>query len=122
MKKILATLAAVVFSTSTYAFDISQLSVGITGNHGLYGADGKEENTNASGTLERTTKKDGAAFVDSYASIFVEAEINEDVSVGLSYTPQSIDTPQNVNSGEETGGGTDIKVRAEFENLMKMVI
>ena len=56
MKKILATLAAVVFSTSTYAFDISQLSVGITGNHGLYGADGKEENT-ASGTLEEQLKK-----------------------------------------------------------------
>ena len=49
MKKILATLAAVVFSTSTFAADISQLSIGVTGNHGLYGADGKEENTNSSG-------------------------------------------------------------------------
>ena len=118
MKKILATLAAVVFSTSTYAIEISQLSVGITGNHGLYGADGKEENTNVSGTLERTTKKDGAAFVDSYASIFAEYQVNDQVSIGLSFTPEAVETPQNVNSGEGGAGeNTEIKVKAEFEEL-----
>ena len=67
MKKILATLAAVVFSTSTFAADLSQVSIGISGNYGLYGADGKEENYTHTGTLERTTKKDGAAFLATYA-------------------------------------------------------
>ena len=69
MKKIFAILAALFFSTSAYAVDLSSFSgsIGLTGNYGLYGADGKEENTNSSGVLERTTKKDGAAFVDGYA-------------------------------------------------------
>ena len=122
MKKILATLAAVVFSTSTFAADISLLSIGVTGNYGLYGADGKEENTNSSGTLERTTKKDGAAFVDEYASIFAEYEVNDQVSIGISYTPEAVETPQNINSGEGGDGTTDIKVKAEFENLTTLYV
>ena len=122
MKKILATLAAVVFSTSTFAADLSQMSIGITGNHGLYGADGKEENTDSSGTWERTTKKDGAAFVDSYASIFAEYSVNDQVSIGLSFTPDAIETPQNVNSGEGGDDTTDIKVKAEFEELTTLYV
>ena len=121
MKKILATLAAVVFSTSTFAADISQLSIGVTGNYGLYGADGKEENTNSSGTLERTTKKT-AAFVDEYASIFAEFEVNDQVSIGISYTPEAVETPQNINSGEGGDGTTDIKVKAEFEDLTTLYV
>ena len=119
MKKILATLAALVFSTSAFAVDISQLSVGVSGNYGLYGANGKEENTNVSGTLERTTKKDGAAFVDEYASVFAELALNDNFSVGVSYVPDEIETPQNVNSGEGGAGeNTEIKVKATFEELM----
>jgi opacity protein-like surface antigen len=122
MKKILATLAAVVFSTSTFAADLSQMSIGITGNYGLYGADGKEENTDSSGTLERTTKKDGAAFIESYASIFAEYSVNDQVSIGLSFTPEAIETPQNVNSGEGGSNTTDIKVKAEFEELTTLYV
>ena len=122
MKKILATLAAVVFSTSTFAADLSQMSIGITGNHGLYGADGKEENYTHTGTLERTTKKDGAAFIESYASIFAEYSVNDQVSIGLSYTPEAIETPQNVNSGEGGSDTTDIKVKAEFEELTTLYV
>jgi len=123
MKKILATLAAVVFSTSTFAADLSQLSIGITGNHGLYGADGKEENTDVDGTLERTTKKDGAAFVDTYASIFAEYAVNDQVSIGLSFTPDAVETPQNVNSGEGGAGeNTEIKVKAQFEELTTLYV
>ena len=122
MKKILATLAAVVFSTSTYAADLSQVSIGISGNYGLYGADGKEENYTHTGTLERTTKKDGAAFIESYASIFAEYSVNDQVSIGLSYTPEAIETPQNVNSGEGGSDTTDIKVKAEFEELTTLYV
>ena len=52
-------------------------SVGITGNHGLYGADGKEENTNVSGTLERTTKKDGNVVKDLMSSKKIEKWISQ---------------------------------------------
>ena len=122
MKKILATLVAVVFSTSAFAIDISNISVGISGNYGLYGANGKEENYTHTGTLERTTKKDGAAFVDQYATIFVEASLTDNVSIGLSYAPEDIETPQNVNSGEGSDDTTDIKVKARFEELTTLYV
>ena len=119
MKKIFATLAAIVFSTSAYAVDLSSFSgsLGVTGNYGLYGGDGKEENTNVSGTLERTTKKDGAAFVDGYASVFAELNFNENFAVGVDYVFGDIDTPKNINSGEGGVGTTDIEVEAVFEEL-----
>ena len=119
MNKIFATLAAIVFSTSAFAVDLSSLSgsLGVTGNYGLYGADGKEENTNVSGTLERTTKKDGAAFVDGYASIFAELNFNDNFAVGVDYVFGDVDTPKNINSGEGGDGTTDIEVEAAFEEL-----
>ena len=118
MKKIIATIVALVFSTSAYAVTLSDVSVGASINHGIYGGNGKEENYTHTGTLETTTKKDGAAFVDTYATIFIEAALSDTVSIGVSYAPDSVDTPQNINSAE--GGGdntTDIKVSAEFEDL-----
>ena len=123
MKKIIATIVALVFSTSAYAVTISDLSVGASINHGIYGGNGKEENYTHTGTLETTTKKDGAAFVDTYATVFLELALNENVSLGVSYAPDSIDTPQNINSAE--GGHpntTDIKVSAEFEDLITLYV
>ena len=117
MKKIIATIVALVFSTSAYAVTISDITVGASLNHGVYAADGKEENYTHTGTLEKTTNVTGKAFVDSYATIFVEAALNENMSIGISYAPDSVETPQNVNSGEGGDGSTDIKVSAEFEDL-----
>ena len=119
MKKIFATLAAIVFSTSALAVDLSGLSgtLGLTGNYGLYGGDGKEENANVSGVVERTTKKDGAAFVDGYASIFAELNFNDNFAVGVDYVFGDVDTPKNINSGEGGDGTTDIEVEATFEEL-----
>ena len=119
MKKIFAILAALIFSTSAYAVDLSSFSgsIGLTGNYGLYGADGKEENTNSSGVLERTTKKDGAAFVDGYASVFAELNFNDNFALGIDYVLGEVDTPKNINSGEGGDDTTDIEVEAAFEEL-----
>jgi hypothetical protein len=56
MKKIIATIVALVFSTSAYAVTISDLSIGATINHGVFAADGKEENYTHTGTLEKLLK------------------------------------------------------------------
>ena len=117
MKKIIATIVALVFSTSAYAVTISDVSVGASLNHGVYAADGKERNFTHAGVLEKTTNVTGKAFVDTYATIFLELALNENVALGVSYAPDSVDTPQNVNSGEGGDGKTDIKVSAEFEDL-----
>ena len=108
------------FSTSAYAVTLSNLSVGATMNHGLYGGDGKEENTDHNGTLEKTTKKDGAFFVDTYATLFVELAFNDVVSLGVSYAPDAVSTPTNINDDEGESNGTgykDITVKADFNDL-----
>ena len=120
MKKIIATIVALIFTTSAYAVELSNLSVGASMNHGLYGADGKEENFTHTGTLEKTTKKDGAAFVDSYATLFLELELSDTVSVGLSYAPDAITTPTNINDDE--GGTDDITVKADFNDLTTLYL
>ena len=123
MKKIIAALVtsvALVFSTSAFAVD--GLSIGVSGNYSVFAADGKEENYTHTGTLEETTRKDGAAFVEGYASIFVEYAINDQISIGLDHVPEAIETPQNVNPEGATGKDVDIKVKAEFEELTTLYI
>uniref|UniRef100_UPI0032B21AB3 hypothetical protein n=1 Tax=uncultured Psychrobacter sp. TaxID=259303 RepID=UPI0032B21AB3 len=89
MKKIIATIVALVFSTSAYAVTISDLSVGASINHGIYGGNGKEENYTHTGTVQTTIRKEGA-FVDDYAQVFIEASLTDQVSLGLAYTPSEI--------------------------------
>ena len=123
MKKIIATIVALIFTTSAYANP--SLSIGASINHGLYGGNGKEVNTNHSGTVERTTKKDGAAFVDTYATLFLEYEVSDTVSIGLSYAPDAISTPTNINDseGESNGSGyVDITVKADFNDLTTLYL
>ena len=84
--------------------------VGLALNHAVYGANGTERNFNVSGAVEKTTKKDGAAFVDTYGSIFLEGAINDVVSMGVEYVPMDIETPQNRNP--EPDG--DVLVSAAF--------
>jgi len=122
MKKILTLASAIMFSSSAFALDISQFSVGLSGNYGLYGGNGKELNYNSGGTVERTTKKDGAAFTETYPSVFVEFAVNDNFSIGLDFADE-VESPQNVNSGE--GGGTqttDIKAKATFSDLMTLYV
>ena len=123
MRKIIATLVtsvALVFSTSAFALD--GLSIGISGNFGVFAADGKEENYTHTGTLEETARKDGAAFAEGYVSVFVEYAVNDNISIGLDHVPDAIETPQNINSGEGGDDTTDIKVKAEFEELTTLYL
>ena len=123
MKKILTLVSAIMFSSSAFALDISQFSVGLSGNYGLYGGNGKELNYNAGGTVDTTTKKEGAAFTEAYPSVFVEFAVNDNFSVGLDYADE-IESPQNVNSAEDgaSGNTTDIKAKATFTDLMTLYV
>ena len=74
----------------------SGLTVGVSaGEIGAYGS-GKLVEANAlNGTTDVTTEEDGA-FSHDYASIFAEFAVGP-ISVGVSYVPTSIESPQNVN-------------------------
>ena len=118
MKKIILSIVTAMFiSAPAIAFEFDRLSVGLSYNHGVYAADGKEVNQNHSGGVNKTTNVTGKAFVDTYASGFVEVSLNDSVSIGLDYAFEAPETPQNINSGEGGAGTTDIKVSATFEDL-----
>ena len=118
MKKIIATIAALMFSTSVFAVDISSVSIGASMNHGIYGGDGREDNNGHDGSADKVTKKDGAAFVDTYATLFLEVALTDVVSLGPSYSPDAISTPTNIN--DEPNG--DISVQANFNDLTTLYL
>ena len=115
MKKlIIAISSAMLVATSAFGIDLRP-SVGISGNMGVYAATGIEENYNEGGTAIDETTKEHGAFVAEYGSIFIELGLNDSISLGVDYVPQTIETPQNKSS--EGNGSTANTVEAHFEDL-----
>ena len=104
MKKLIIaiTSAFMLFATSAMSMDLRP-AVGVSGNIGVYAATGIENNFNDAGTAIDETTKEYGAFAEEYASVFVELAVNDAISLGLDYVPQTIETPQNdSNEGPNT--------------------
>ena len=114
MKKlIIAISSAMLLATSAFSMDLRP-SVGISGSMAVYAATGTEKNYNEAGTAVDTTTDEHGAFVAEYGSIFVEAALNDMISVGVDYVPMDFQTPQNVAQENESN---QKKVLARFEDL-----
>ena len=114
MKKlIIAISSAMLLATSAFSMDLRP-SVGISGSMAVYAATGTEKNYNEAGTSVDTTTDEHGAFVAEYASVFVEAALNDMISVGVDYVPMDFQTPQNV---AQEGEPNQKKVLARFEDL-----
>ena len=114
MKKlIIAISSAMLLATSAFSMDIRP-SVGISGSMAVYAATGTEKNFNEAGSAVDTTTDEHGAFVAEYGSIFVEAALNDMISVGVDYVPMDFQTPQNV---AQEGEPNQKKVLARFEDL-----
>ena len=115
MKKIIIAISSIwlLAVSSAMSSPLERLSVGISGNMGVYAATGTEKNYNSTGASIDTTTKEHGAFVAEYASVFVELSLNDHISVGLDYVPQTIETPQNISRE----GGAANTVEAHFEDL-----
>ena len=115
MKKLIIaiTSAFMLFATSAMSMDLRP-AVGISGNMGVYAATGIENNFNEAGTAIDETTKEYGAFATEYASIFLEVGLNDAVSIGLDYVPQTIETPKNISQEDESNENT---VEAHFEDL-----
>ena len=115
MKKLIIaiTSAFMLFATSAMSMDLRP-TVGISGNIAAYSALGVEDNYNEQGTSIDETAKVSGAFATEYASIFVEASLNDVVSIGLDYVPQDFETPQNVSQEDQSN---EKKVSARFDDL-----
>ena len=115
MKKLIIaiTSAFMLFATNAMSIDLRP-TVGISGNVAGYSALGVEDNYNNAGTAIDETAKVSGAFAVEYASIFVEASLNDVISVGIDYVPQDFETPQNVSQEDQSN---EKKVSATFEDL-----
>ena len=116
MKKVLLIIVASVFSFSTAMADV-MVSAGLSYNQSVFAAEGRERNYDYQGTIFTDIKEYGA-FEDSYTSIFAEIG-NGTIGVGLSYTPDSIETPTNSSEQVQITNATSSTetVKAEFKDL-----
>ena len=114
MKKIITTLVFIAFSTvSSKAIDLPalpdlgmfSLTAGVASNTSVWGASAKESEYSETGTLPEVNKESGA-FVEDYASQFIELGIGRFVSVGYELASDKISTPTNVAS--EGGPNTNV--------------
>tara|TARA_B100001564_G_scaffold24410_1_gene18140 strand:+ start:1467 stop:2117 length:651 start_codon:yes stop_codon:yes gene_type:complete len=113
MKKLIIAISSIWMLTVSSAMSISP-SIGISGNMAVYAATGTEKNFNEAGTAVDTTVDEHGAFVAEYASIFIEAALNDVVSIGVDYVPQDFETPENTSNEDQ---GNQRTVSAEFNDL-----
>ena len=118
MKKLVATLLATILLTvNASAFDITDLSIGVSGGKGVFAATGIENEYDEAGSTSHDTTEYGA-FEDTWTTIFAEFDASDAVSFGISYVPTTLVTPENINSANNSTNTS--KVKAEFENWMTL--
>ncbi len=132
MKKFL--LAAVVLLSSISLANAERFSMGVTVSGALFEADGAEEifsgDHAADATSTKVTKKssaegENAEAAVAFGSIFLEVNANDNISLGVSYVPHSMDTEttenkQNIGDLPEDAGNDNAStntVKLSFENL-----
>ncbi len=121
MKKLLTIALFAIFSASS-AFSASLTpSVGLSYNNSAFAGEGTENNFNEAGTINDSTQEYGA-FTDSFASIFVELGLTDNISVGLDYVPGTIASPTNFSregnqSDRAHPGPGSSRVQVDFEEL-----
>ena len=113
MKKLIIAISSIWLLTVSSAMSISP-SIGISGNMAVYAATGTEKNFNEQGTSVDTTTDEHGAFVAEYGSIFLEAALNDVISVGVDYVPMDFETPENISQEDQTNTRT---VSARFDDL-----
>ena len=116
MKKLISSIILTLFVTFPV---MSEINVGVSGSIiGFYG-EGTETETNADGGVTKT--QSAGAFEENMNELFVEYDMGS-IILGVSYNPENIETPENVNvqNNSEPGTATQAtnKVKAEFENLL----
>jgi len=114
MKKIIITLAVLLFGATANARDLSmfQITAGIAGNQSIFAGKATETNENDSSAIV-STKNESAVFMDGYQSGFIEIGVGPYISFGYEHTPDSISTPEN--KTRETL--VESKVSVDFNDL-----
>ena len=123
MNKIKTKIAVLAFSFASFlgiqsASAIEGMSVGLGMQyHGFYGT-GEESATSSGNGVRTITREDGAFDADTPA-VFIEAAVNDSISLGIEYIASDISTPTNTNQQAETnysGSGVTNTVKATFKD------
>jgi hypothetical protein len=117
MKKLITTIAFIALSTvSAKAIEMEMFSItgGIAANNSVWGATATQDEYNALGTVIDASNKQSGVFTESFGSQFVELGIGRYISLGFEHVPDSISTPQNVNSGN---AGDTSTVSVDFNDM-----
>lgn len=107
MKKLITTIAFIALSTvSAKAIDMEMFSItgGLAANESVFGGTAKQDDYNAGGTAIEESDEEHGVFTDSFSSQFIELGIGRWISVGFEHVPDSISTPENVNSNRGSEG------------------
>ena len=124
MKKIIITILAMLFATSSYAIERPQFSAGLSLAAGVFEVDGASEkftgshSSGAGSTVTKNSTEDDAEALFGIGSIFLEAKFNDKFVLGLDYVPHSLDTTTTENIQTSSAGsatGTN-KVQVDFED------
>jgi hypothetical protein len=120
MKKLIVAIAFLGLSTvSAKAIDMEVFSItgGLAANNSVFGASAQQDEYNAAGTAIDKTNKQSGVFSESFGSQFVELGIGRWLSVGYEHVPDSISTPQNINSGGGDSAGDTSTVSVDFNDF-----
>jgi len=118
MKKIITIFAVMALSTvSAKAVDFSvfSLTAGFGTNQSVFGGTAKETKFHEAGSEKGTTAKSSGVFTDDFSSQFIELGVGKYLSFGFHHVPDSISTPENINTGK--GGSDTSKVSVDFNDL-----
>ena len=115
MKKLIIAISSIWLLTVSSAMSMEfRPSIGISASLAVYAATGTEKNFNEGGTAVDTTVDEHGAFDAEYGSIFLEAALNDQISIGVDYVPQDFETPENTSNEDQ---GNQRTVSAEFTDL-----
>lgn len=113
MKKLIIAISSLVmFATSAMSVALSP-SIGISGSLAAYSAKGTEQEFTG-GSKAGDTQIVRGAFATEYASVFVELDLNDVISIGVDYVPMEFETP--VNKSNENQSNQN-RVSARFDDL-----
>ena len=122
MKKLITTIAFIALSTvSAKAIEMEMFSItgGLAANNSVWGASAQQDeyDSNNDGSIDASNKQSGV-FTESFSSQFVELGIGRWISLGFEHVPDSISTPENINSGGGNGSTNDTsKVSVDFNDM-----
>lgn len=114
MKKLIIAITSVFMLMASNAMSMElRPAIGVSGNMGVFAATGTEKNFSETGTIKTTIDEHGA-FATEFGSVFLELGLNDVISLGVDYVPQTLETPQNISNEDNANQNS---VEAHFEDL-----